>query len=381
MEPAANVAGFTIVALEESTTPPTAAPEPSEPPRAPEETPNPLDPAGYIAPPPEDHGPAIEVKDLRKRYGKLRAIDGVSFTVRPGEIIGFLGPNGAGKSTTMRILTGLQAADSGEARVAGFNVATDPQQVPQHVGFMSENNPLPEDLRVGEYLCLRAKLKGLRGRRRRQREEEVKRLCELDKKTCRKLIGSLSKGFRQRVGIADVLLAEPQIVIMDEPTIGLDPHQIRTMRKLIRSLKDRMTVILSSHILPEIEACCDRVIIINHGRIVACNTPAELRREFIPERTFRLLTDAPPEALAELCDGSQHPFAVETEGKPGPDGFRQYHLTAPNPEDDPAPLLASAQAKGWQVREAALLDPTLEQVFVAATRKSWKDEENAPEAA
>lgn len=335
--------------------------------------PAPLDPAGYIAPPLTERGPAIEVRKLTKRYGRVTAINGVTFRVERGEIVGFLGPNGAGKSTTMRVLTGLLAADSGEAYVAGIPVATRPLEVQRHIGFMSEHNPLPEDMRVCEYLRLRAKLKGLRGRRLRQREDEVKRLVELDPRTCRKLIAGLSKGFRQRVGIADALLNEPEIVIMDEPTIGLDPHQIRAMRGLIRSLRDRMTVILSSHILSEIEACCDRVIIINHGRIVAQGSPAELRREFLPQRRYRVCSNLPPRKMAEYCKRCDSPLTVVDETRPDETGFRIYWLDAAGEGSSLEPLVYLASEAGGRVREAALVDPKLEDVFIAATRKSWNE--------
>ena len=334
----------------------------------------PLDPAGYVAPPQQQRGPAIEVKGLCKQYGRLVAIDQLSFRVEVGEIVGFLGPNGAGKSTTMRVLTGLLTADAGTAHVAGSPVASEPLAVQRKIGFMSEHNPLPEDLRVDEYLRLRAKLKGLRGRRLRQREEEVKRLTDLDPKTGRKLIGSLSKGYRQRVGIADALLAEPEIVIMDEPTIGLDPHQIRAMRTLIRSLRGRMSVILSSHILPEIEACCDRVVIINQGRIVACGTPAELRQAFIPQQRYRVCTDASVPHLEALCLKCSEAVTILESGKPSEDGFATHLLAAPQACEALETLVNGLQADGRRVREAALLDPTLEDVFVAATeRSSFRD--------
>ena len=167
--------------------------------------------------------PIVEVLNLRKKYGAIQALKGISFSIGKGEIVGFLGPNGAGKSTTLRILSGLIPADSGEAKVCGVDLAEEEGEVRRHIGYLAENNPLPEDLRVIEYLNFRARLKGLEGSRKRERTRIVLDICDLERKVSERKIGNLSKGFRQRVGIADALLAEPRLVILDEPTIGLDP--------------------------------------------------------------------------------------------------------------------------------------------------------------
>ena len=209
---------------------------------------------------------AIEVSHLVKTYAGVTAVADISFTVARGEIIGFLGPNGAGKSTTMRILTGYLPATSGSVRICGLSVAHQPDEIKRKIGYMPENNPLPEDMRVSEYLYFRGRLKEVSRRKLGPRIDEVLELCDL-KRVRHKIIGQLSKGYRQRVGIAEAILAEPPVIIMDEPTIGLDPHQILIVRDLIASLRGRMTVIISSHILPEIEMTCDRVLIINQGRV------------------------------------------------------------------------------------------------------------------
>ncbi|HAT60663.1 MAG TPA: ABC transporter, partial [Opitutae bacterium] len=222
----------------------------------------------------------IEVENLCKSFGKLEAVAGISFKVEKGQIFGFLGPNGAGKSTTMRILTGYTQATSGIARICGFPVASEPHDIKRRIGYMPENNPLPLELRVCEYLKWRARLKELPLRHRSKRVDEVMELCDLTRARDR-IIGKLSKGFRQRVGIADAILAHPEVIIMDEPTIGLDPHQVIMIRDLIASLRGKMSVIISSHILPEIEMTCDQVIIINGGKIVGKGTPNELRETFI----------------------------------------------------------------------------------------------------
>ena len=225
----------------------------------------------------DQNKPAIEVSHLVKTFAGVTAVNDVSFTVEKGEIIGFLGPNGAGKSTTMRMLTGYMPATSGSISICGYPVATQSEEIKRRVGYMPENNPLPEDMRISEYLYYRGRLKEVPRSKLGSRIDEVLEVCDL-KRVRHRIIGQLSKGYRQRIGIAEAILAEPPVIIMDEPTIGLDPHQIIIVRDLIASLRGRMTVIISSHILPEIEMTCDRVLIINQGRVVAQGTPAALRR-------------------------------------------------------------------------------------------------------
>ena len=241
--------------------------------------------------------PAIEVAHLVKTYGGITAVSDISFTVARGEIVGFLGPNGAGKSTTMRILTGYLPATSGSVRICGVPVATQPDEIKRRIGYMPENNPLPLDMRVSEYMYFRGRLKEVPRRKLGPRIDEVLEICDL-KRVRHKIIGQLSKGYRQRVGIAEAILAEPPVIIMDEPTIGLDPHQILIVRDLIASLRGRMTVIISSHILPEIEMTCDRVLIINQGRVVAEGTPAHLRREIFGHSTYKLELSGSVDALS-----------------------------------------------------------------------------------
>ena len=243
--------------------------------------------------------PSIRVENLTRKFGAFTAIQNVSFTVKPGEIVGFLGPNGAGKSTTMRILSGIMPATSGSAWVGGIPVANNPHEVKQRIVYMPENNPLPDDMRVVEYLRLRARLKGVPGRKISDTVLDVMETCDLARTARRKIIGTLSKGFRQRVGIADALLGDPEVIIMDEPTIGLDPHQIQGIRKLINNLRGRLTVVLSSHILPEIERSCDRIIIINRGRVVASGTSDSLREEFLPGKRFNLEVKGTEQSVTE----------------------------------------------------------------------------------
>src|SRR6056300_1030706 len=236
--------------------------------------------------------PIIEVLNLKKRYGLIQALKGISFSVGKGEIVGFLGPNGAGKSTTLNILSGLIPADSGEAKVCGVDLAEEDGEVRNHIGFLPENNPLPEDLRVIEYLKFRAMLKGLRGSRKRDRIRIALDICDLERKVSERKIGNLSKGYRQRVGIADALLAEPRLVILDEPTIGLDPRQSAITRKMMERLRGEITFLLSSHLLSEVEACCDRMVILSHGQIVAEGTMNDLQNKFIQSVAFEIVSKA-----------------------------------------------------------------------------------------
>lgn len=335
--------------------------------------------------------PAIVVRDLVKTYAGHPAVHGVSFDVAPGEIIGLLGPNGAGKSTTLRILTGFLPATSGHVTVCGIDVATDPSAVKNLLGYMPENNPLPEDMRVGEYLHFRGRLKGLTRRTLAPRLDAVLHLCDLGRVRDR-IIGKLSKGYRQRVGIADAILAEPPVIIMDEPTIGLDPHQILAVRDLIAGLRGRMTVLISSHILPEIEATCDRVVIVNQGRVVAQGTPAALRREFFGPGAYELELAGPLDQLpallspldptlalldlpenAESADAPAKPSAPASPASAAtpPDAtFQTIRLAAAPDAPDLREALVNALARDprFRLRSLTRTRHTLEEVFLAATQ-------------
>jgi ABC-2 type transport system ATP-binding protein len=317
-------------------------------------------------------GPALEVRDLVKSYAGVTAVHRISFTVAQGEIIGLLGPNGAGKSTTMRILTGYLPASAGSVTVCGVDVASHPAEVKNLIGYMPENNPLPDDMRVSEYLYLRGRLKGLTRRRLHPRFDEVVQLCDLGRVRHR-IIGKLSNGYRQRVGIADAILAEPPVIIMDEPTIGLDPHQILAVRDLIAGLRGRMTVLISSHILPEVEVTCDRVIIVNQGRVVATGTPAELRREWLGPGHYELELAGPLEALPSLLS-ALHPelSLVSAPSEPDAEGFASLRLTAPSAAPDLRESLVNALARDprFRLRALARARHTLEDVFLAATQNT-----------
>jgi len=298
-------------------------------------------------------------------------VNDVSFTVARGEIMGFLGPNGAGKSTTMRILTGYVPATSGRVSICGYPVTTQSEDIKRRVGYMPENNPLPEDMRVSEYLYYRGRLKEVSRRKLGPRIDEVLEVCDL-KRVRHKIIGQLSKGYRQRVGIAEAILAEPPVIIMDEPTIGLDPHQILIVRDLIASLRGRMTVIISSHILPEIEVTCDRVLIINQGRIVAQGTPAALRQEILGRSRYELVVAGEPSRLEDALRLVDPALRVAALGEPDSDGFRVATLMIERDDELGEPILQALLSKQLRVRALSRAHPTLEDVFLAATRRSWE---------
>ena len=323
----------------------------------------------------------IEVLNLKKSYGLLHAVNDLSFSVKRGEIIGLLGPNGAGKSTTMRILTGYMPATSGSVRICGLPVASQPEETKRFVGYMPENNPLPEEMRVSEYLWFRGRLKEMPRAKLRSRIDEVLELCDL-KRNRHRILGRLSKGNKQRVGIAEAILAEPAVIIMDEPTIGLDPHQIIIVRDLIASLRGRMSVIISSHILPEIEATCDRVLIINSGRIVAQGSPSELRHEIFGHTNYRVELAGDMPALVSQLAAIQPTLEVASIGEADSEGFCIATLTTDSSVDLGEMLLQRLPSQGYRIRSLARSHPSLEDVFLAATRRSWDarlpDKKNGP---
>jgi len=318
--------------------------------------------------------PNIEVHNLTKRFGRVSAVENVSFEVGKGEIMGFLGPNGAGKSTTMRILCGLIPATSGTAHICGISVANHPNKVKRRIGYMPENNPLPDDMRVVEYLRLRGRLKEIPRRRLKQRVEEVMELCDLNRRARRRVIATLSKGYRQRVGIADAILAEPDVIIMDEPTIGLDPHQILAIRDLIDSFRGKMTVILSSHILAEIEISCDCVIIINNGRLVATGTPVNLRREFIHKTNYDLQLQGDLAALDPLLKDVHPELTWAPSSDPDEHGFFTISIDVPQIENIGEEIMLMLQRHSeYRVRSLNAVEPSLEDIFLAATKRSWTE--------
>jgi ABC-2 type transport system ATP-binding protein len=320
--------------------------------------------------------PMIKVEDLTKRYAGVTALNGVSFEVQRGEIVGFLGPNGAGKSTTMRILTGFIPASSGRVQVAGLDVFENSLEVRERVGYMPENNPLYTDMRVSEYLKFRAKLKGLPRSERQERIPEVMESTGI-KDVSHRIIGHLSKGYRQRVGLADALLAEPDLLILDEPTIGLDPVQIRQVRQLIKDLGKRHTILLSTHILPEVEMTCDRVIIIHRGRILASDTPENLTRALNAGGAIQVEVRGPGSEVQAKLRMVENVESIEA--KLLEDGFVRVMLT-PKPGTDPREkVYQTVASNGWTLRELTRSRTTLEDIFVQITREEDEAEEERRE--
>ena len=307
----------------------------------------------------------IEVRDLTKRYPGRTAVNGISFTVGRGEIVGFLGPNGAGKSTTMRILAAFMPGTSGTARVAGFDVFHQPDEVRQRIGYMPENNPIHLDMRVREFLKFRARLKRLGWRRSRERVDTVLQQCGLVD-VQKRIIGQLSKGYRQRVGLADALVHEPDLIILDEPTIGLDPHQIRAVRALIKDLGRKHTVLLSTHILSEVEMTCSRVLILNRGEILAADTTANLEKRLSLDGQVVAEIAAPAAALQEAFRDQPEVERLDISPVEG-----EYHRVALTPQagvDLRSLVFDVAQEHQWRLRELTRSRHTLEDIFVHLTR-------------
>src|SRR5215471_7814495 len=298
----------------------------------------------------------IKVEHLTKQYAGIVAVKEISFEVTRGEIVGFLGPNGAGKSTTMRILASYLPPTSGRAIVAGFDVFKDSLKARRRLGYLAENVPLYHDMRVDEYLRYRGTLKGLSGRKLAGRLGATKELCGL-KEVGRKKIAGLSKGFRQRVGLAEAMIHEPELLILDEPTIGLDPNQIRQVRELIKSLGERHTILLSTHILSEVEMTCSRVIIINQGKIEASDTPENLVGQIRTSGTIRLEATTgsdDPGPWIEKLSGVKSVTTVEEEG------WRRCSIRVEARSDPREAIYRLAVDRRWIVRELTQERATLE---------------------
>jgi len=307
----------------------------------------------------------LEAQDLTRYYGTFPAVERVSFAVDRGEIVGLLGPNGAGKTTTMRMLTCFLPPSAGTARVAGHDVLEEPMEVRRHIGYMPETNPLYGEMRVDEYLRFRAELKGVPRRERRRRIERCMELCGVGE-VRRQIIRTLSKGYRQRVGLADALLGDPDVLILDEPTIGLDPNQIRQTRATIRQLSERHTILLSTHILQEVEALCRRVLIIDRGRIVADDTVENLSRatgQDVVRAEIKGHAEQVRAALARL-DGVREVHLERA------DEWNTFLLTPAEERDLREDVFKLAAANGWPLRELTLGRASLEDVFQRITQQT-----------
>ena len=303
----------------------------------------------------------IEVENLTKHYGQHVALDGITFSVEHGEVVGFLGPNGAGKSTTMRILTTFLAATSGSVYIGGDCVFEQPNRVRRRIGYMPENNPLPIDLRVRDYLNFRAQLKHLSKDMATKRIDEVVDECGISD-VANRYIGQLSRGYRQRVGMADALLANPELIILDEPTSGLDPNQIRSVRSLIHKLSGKHTVLISSHILSEIEMTCDRVIILHEGKLLASGEMKQL----ISKSNLAVVA----EICAPLNDIKNWASEIALENSElieQKNGYVRCRFSAIKNNDIREQIFTIVNERGWELRELSLQTPSLEDLFVSLT--------------
>jgi ABC-2 type transport system ATP-binding protein len=313
----------------------------------------------------------INVQNLTKRYGDLTAIEDVTFNVQKGEILAFLGPNGAGKTTTMRILTCFLPATSGTASVAGYDIFEQPQEVKRHIGYLPESPPLYTEMTVTEYLRFVSKIKGIERRDRTPALARVLERCALTEVRHR-LIGNLSRGYRQRVGLAQALIHNPEVLILDEPTTGLDPKQIIEMRQVIKELAGQHTVILSTHILPEATAVCQRVVIIHKGRIVAVDTPDTLSAQLRQSEKIRLTLRTPSPETADAL--KTVPGVVSIFQEPSTDG-QVFMVECELGRDIRTELAAQAVRRGWGLIELAAVKLSLEDVFLHLTREESNPEE------
>jgi ABC-2 type transport system ATP-binding protein len=320
----------------------------------------------------------IEVQHLTKRYGGVTAVNDVSFRVEKGEILGFLGPNGAGKTTTMRVLTGYIPATDGRAVVAGYDVFEQPIEAKRRTGYLPETPPLYPDMTVQEYLLFVSKIKGVPAKERRTRVEQAMRrtyVADMARRAC----GKLSKGYRQRVGLAQALIHNPEVLILDEPTAGLDPKQINETRKLIKELAGDHTIVLSTHILPEVSQTCQRVVIINKGHVVAVDTPDNLTARLRGSETMYLQVDsAGADAAASLGRVAGVTRVIEADRR---DGMIGFEIDSESGRDVRRDLARAVVGSGWGLLEMRPMRMSLEDVFLSLTTEDVPatDAEAAPQ--
>ncbi len=301
----------------------------------------------------------IRIENLSKRYGPQKAVDQVSFEVKTGEILGFLGPNGAGKSTTMKMITGYIGIGGGEVFIGEKSVQKHGDALKKHIGYLPENNPLYQDMPVIDYLWFCADVQGLTKTKIEERVRLMVRRCGLNAEKHKK-IGELSKGFRQRVGLAQAMIHDPEILILDEPTSGLDPNQIVEIRKLIRELGKEKTVILSTHILPEVEATCDRILIINKGKIVANGTPESLRKQATGQEVLKIrIEDGPSEQILHELRRIPSADLVELTDRT----MNRYELQSRTATSSKREVFQLCVDKGWVLTELIPIETRLEDIF------------------
>jgi ABC-2 type transport system ATP-binding protein len=312
----------------------------------------------------------IEVEQLTKRYGPTLAVSDVSFQVQKGEILGFLGPNGAGKTTTMRVITGYLPPTSGKVTVAGHNVAEEPIEAKKRIGYLPELPPVYTDMRVTEYLAFVARIKGLPRRDIKPRLEEVSKTCAIADVRERQ-IGKLSKGYRQRVGLAQAIIHNPEVLVLDEPTAGLDPKQIIETRELIKNLAGQHTIVLSTHILPEVAKTCDRVVVINGGKIAAVGTPQELTHRLQGFETVLVTAEGPAPELQEKLRTVDGVNLVEQREQH--DSRVTLEVHAEKDKDVRAELARAVVESQWKLLELRTSGMSLEDIFLRLTTQELSE--------
>jgi ABC-2 type transport system ATP-binding protein len=316
----------------------------------------------------------IEVENLTKRYGPTLAVSDVSFNVLKGEVLGFLGPNGAGKTTTMRVITGFLPPTLGKVRVAGFDVTEDPLEAKRRTGYLPETPPVYPDMTVHEYLAFVARIKGVSRQGFKARLDEIEEKCAVANVRNRQ-IGKLSKGYRQRVGLAQALIHNPDVLVLDEPTAGLDPKQIIETRELIKGLAGQHTIVLSTHILPEVSKTCNRVVVINAGQIVAVGTPDELMRRLQGYGTVLVTVEGP---AASIIEKFQRVTGVNwVEPRDSRDGRVTLEVHSEKDKDVRAELARAVVESGWNLYELTTSGLSLEEIFLKLTTKDASEEAEA----
>jgi ABC-2 type transport system ATP-binding protein len=309
----------------------------------------------------------VEIQNLSKCYGKLKAVNNLNFTIEKGEIIGFLGPNGAGKSTTMNIITGYIPASEGSVKVCGYDIMEDPKEVKKRIGYLPEQPPLYMDMTVKDYLKFVSNLKMVSKKDRISQLSDIMDLVKITDVRNR-LIKNLSKGYKQRVGLAQALIGNPEVLILDEPTVGLDPKQIIEIRKLIKALGEEHTIILSSHILPEVSAVCEKVVIIDKGQIVAIDTPENLSKGLGSATKFTMRIAGPAEAVKAILSSVEGVIYVEVIPS-GEEEINDFVLEAAKDVDVRKPIFFELAKAGYSILELKSVDMSLEDIFLQLTTK------------
>lgn len=309
----------------------------------------------------------IEIQNLTKQYGQIKAVDNLNFKVEKGEILGFLGPNGAGKSTTMNIITGYLPSTDGTVKVSGYDIAQEPKEVKKRIGYLPEIPPLYTELTVDEYLSFVSELKKVEKSKRKSQISDITEMLKIAD-VRKRLIRNLSKGYKQRVGFAQALIGSPEVLILDEPTVGLDPNQIIEVRKVIKSLAKEHTIIFSSHIMQEVSAVCERVVIINKGKIVAVDTPENLSRNIGQSTSFTIRIAGPKSSVLDALKGVYGVKRADVHGQKEEDVF-EYIVDSDRDVDVRRPIFFALAKMGYPILELKSAGMSLEEIFLQLTAK------------